>query len=127
MIVSEEDFLEHYGKLGMKWGQRKANRALNKTSRAKDRQQHTKDVEKARKHFESGKARSDYKKAKAQYKTNKQTMGSREARKVLNKTKNKNIEMYNKSREYKNGKEAALGVLAVAGLVTLQAVASSRA
>lgn len=128
MYLDAEDFIEHCGKKGMKWGQ---NRALNKTSRSTDRaagkadraksnEKRNKDIDRARARFDSGKARSDFKKAKATYKQEKQVVGSREAKKALNKVKDKNIRDYNKSREAKSGKETTIAVLSTVGLIGAQ-------
>lgn len=52
MILEAEAYLEHYGKKGMKWGERKAafqtNRKLNKESRAKQKVKDAKNFEKYR-------------------------------------------------------------------------------
>jgi hypothetical protein len=126
MILDEDVYLEHYGKKGMKWGQRRQqNRALNKASRKKDVAKIDKEIDIARKRLDSGRARQDYLKAKAQYKTNKAELGSREARKILNKVKAKNYQDYNLSIQAKSGKETTKAVLAVVGLTALSVVLSN--
>lgn len=114
-------FLKHYGTKGMRWGQRKQNRAMNKASRSKDKAKLDKKIDKARGTLASGKAKADYKSAKAQYKLDKQTMGSREARKILNKTKYKNMELQQTAQLAKSGREKTLAILATAGLVAITA------
>ncbi len=131
-------FLEHFGVRGMKWGHRKnphraEMRKLNKESRARDkvenralRDKHQRRVELARQRVSSGKLKTDLKKAKAQYKVDKNVIGRREARKALNKVKNKNFMEVQKSREAKNGKEAAGMILLGVGGLALQAALNSR-
>lgn len=121
-----DDFFEHHGVKGMRWGQRRArNRELNRASRKEDRAKHQTDVEKAREFFKSGDAKAEWKQAKADFKKNKGEIGSREARKILNKTRDQQIEKYSKSQEAKNGKEVALVVLGVVGASILGAALGS--
>lgn len=130
-----DDFLEHFGVKGMHWGVRKGpdngvnTRQLNRESRARDkaarqvlRAKHERRVELARKRVQSGKLKDDLKKAKAQYKKDKHIIGRREAKKALNKVRNKNFMEVQKSREAKNGKEAAAAVLIGVGGIALQAL-----
>lgn len=125
MIDEEvEKFLEHHGVRGMKWGQRRAiNRQLNKESRRKDREAHARTVQKARDKIESGKLNKEWFDAKKQFKINKEKLGSREARKILNKTKQKHWNDVATAQQAKNGKEAAASMLVVAGLVAVSALA----
>lgn len=123
MIIEEEIYLEHYGKQGMKWGKRSGtsskpvgNRALNKASRDKDWSKQAKNVTKARELRKSGKLRSDWKQSKITYNRNKETMGSREARKILHKERTRINDLSNKSHEVKTRKGQ---IAAAAGLVTL--------
>jgi hypothetical protein len=120
---SLEEALAHFGVRGMRWGVRSAssttNRSLNKASRAKDKASRTKaqaergtQIDAARSRISTGKSKQDYKKARAQYKIDKKVIGSREARKVLNKAKNKRLNDYNTASEAKNGKELAKQILA---------------
>lgn len=126
---SIDAYFEHHGIKGQKWGVRRAarkqGRQLNKASRKKDAANFEKSVEKAREHFSSGKAQRNLKKAKAQFKQDKITMGSREARKILNKTREKNAQQAALSQQAKNGKEAATIMLAtVVGAVLVGALTS---
>lgn len=143
MIVQEAAYLEHVGVKGMHWGVRKAatdgptNRQLNKASRAKDRIASDKAIDKARARTEGttraaklglsdagSKSHTDYKKARAQYKVDKQTMGSREARKVLAKARDKRMADIETSNLTKSGKETTIAVLGTIGLVGLAVLSS---
>lgn len=127
MIIDEnvEDFLEHYGVKGMKWGERRArNRQLNRESRKKDWAKQERDVERARTRVYTGKTKADYKKAKEKYKSDKLNIGSREAKKLLLKARNKKYSEISKAQEAKNKKEVAV-ILGVVGAATLLQVVGS--
>lgn len=114
-----EEYLEHFGKKGMKWGVRSStsdrdgpsNRSLNKESRQKDTQKHNKAVDKARGDVASGKVKADWKASKTQFKADKATMGSREARKIMSAKRIKLNETFYKSQEVKSGKETTLALV----------------
>jgi len=120
-----DEYLEQAGVKGMKWGRRKATsdsdaptktrselRGLNKASRKADNVTRNAEIDGARERFNSGTARSDYKSAKATYKSQKQVVGSREAKKAFQKVKDKNFADYDKSQEVKAGKETAIVAVA---------------
>lgn len=65
----------------------------------------------ARRRTYGGANRERYVKAKAQYQKDKVTLGSREAKKIFNKVKAKNVADYEKSQEYLNNKEFAMDLL----------------
>lgn len=125
IIDMDEEVLEHYGVKGMKWGTRRAsssdrpsfvarrskNRQLNKAARAKDRDKHTRTVDAARKRVDSGKTKADWKAAKRQHKQNKADLGSYEARKALNKAREKRMKDIETSKQYRDGREALLGTM----------------
>lgn len=130
--MSEDEFLEHYGKKGMKWGVRKAegsgpsNRELNKASRAKDRadakatkKKNTDDwdneIDSARSRIAGGQGRKDVKAAKQQYKADKQALGSREAKKALNAVKNRVATDEAVAGLAKSGKETRNAVIFAVG------------
>jgi hypothetical protein len=136
--VETDDFLAHYGVKGMKWGVRKSTsgksrRQLNKESRQKDRAKLDRDIDRARARVNTNrkyaltdkgsKSHSDYKKAKAQYKKDKAELGSREARKILNKAKEKRYKDVQLSNTAKSGRETTIAVLAAVGYIGLQATA----
>ncbi len=134
MIVDEDIYLEHYGKKGMRWGERRAaassNRARNKESRKSDRDKHRNKVDKAAEKINSGRSQREYKKAKSQHAQNKANLGSREARKILNTARAKRDADWNTAMQARDGKEAAqiiLGTTAVAiGVASLMALADSK-
>jgi hypothetical protein len=124
----DDYFLEHYGKKGMQWGvrsNRQRNRELNRRSRAKDRAKNTKEIERARARVKSGKTRNELQRAKNAHAGNKAKLGSREARKILNKAKNKHYEEVTTSQTAKNGKEVARNVLILGGAFAAASVASA--
>lgn len=111
----DELLLEHFGKRGMHWGVRSSsNRSKNQESRMKDRQKRNLEIDKARQKVESGKVKQDYKKAKDAHAANKEKLGSREARKILNKAKEKRYNDINNSRLAKSGKETAVAIAGTA-------------
>jgi hypothetical protein len=134
-----EDFLEHYGIPGMKWGKRKGPsdgpsrkelRTMDKTNRAADRSKfkatQAKEVDKARERFQSGQARKDYLDAKATYKIDKARVGKYEANKAFQKVKDRNIKDAEKANEVRDGKELAKVVLVGAAVVTLKAIVEAQ-
>ena len=135
MIVDEEQYLEHYGKKGMRWGTRSAsprsvarqrNKALNKASKAKERKENVRKIEKARASFDSGKADRELRKARQAHSANKTKLGSREARKILREAKQKHYNESTVAMTAKNGKEVTQNLL-VAGGVGLLTYAAIRA
>lgn len=132
-----EDFLDHYlehhGVKGMKWGVRRSqNRSLNKASRAKDRKQSDKDIDKARSRTKGtsraarlgfgdkgSKSHTEFKRARTQYKADRAVMGSREARKILNKAREKRIDEIATSRQAKSGRETTFAILGAVGAALL--------
>lgn len=122
MIVEEEiyEHLEHFGVAGMRWGVRNSqNKALNRASRAKDREKWNKDITKARAEVKSGKHKAEWKQAKAQYQMDKINLGSREAKKILNKAREQKYNRAVTSQQAKTGKETAALVLAGVGIMGL--------
>lgn len=106
--ISYEDALAHFGVKGMKWGVRRSQNAqLNKASRQADKKAREDAIDKARQRVSSGQSGKAIKKARQQYKIDKKTMGSREAKKILQKHKDKAYNDYYKANETKNGKEFA--------------------
>lgn len=125
--ISDEDmdeFLAHYGVPGMRWGKRRyasavRNHQLNSASRAKDKQaqkdavaKNNRAIDRARDRISTGKTKAVYKQAKAQYKKDKIEIGTREARKSLQKAKDKRASELAKAAELKPGKEQVTAALA---------------
>lgn len=134
--MTVDEFLEHFGVLGMKWGRHKAVstdggaarptrkdlHALNKASKKADADKHASEVDAARTNY-SQNARKNYLNAKAQYKQDKVTIGKREALKAFNAVKDQNVRDYQKAQEYRDGKERTTAVmLAIGGVVLATAI-----
>jgi hypothetical protein len=116
MIIEEEvyfqhdvdeisDFLDHHGVKGQKWGIRKQHQ-VNKASRQRERKRNRKQIDAARERYRTT-AGPNYQKAKAQYKIDKKIKGRAEAMRILNKTKDKNINDYVTGSRVRDGKEVA--------------------
>lgn len=126
ILQEDEDFLEHFGKKGMKWGVRNPeNRALNKASRQKDKADYRAEIDTARDRVKSGAVKQELKDAKAQFQVDKKNLGSREARKILNDKRDSLYEEISTSNQVRDGKEAAASAVMAAGVALL--VASLRA
>lgn len=130
MATNVDDFLAHYGVPGMKWGQRRAHakemRSLDKASKKKDKAERNDKIDAARERFRSGQAKADLKNAKAEYKTQKNVVGKREAKKILNAVKEKNLADYETGAQWKSGKETATGLIAGATGLVLISVLSAK-
>lgn len=140
MIVGLEkpplgEVLAHHGVKGMRWGVvrknlaersavRAQNKQLNKESKARDTAARDAEIEAARQRYATT-ARANYLKAKEQYKVDKQTIGSREARKKLDAVKDKNFNDYQIAQQSKSGKETTLAVLGIVGAIALTAIAGA--
>lgn len=141
---SDEDFLEHYGKKGMKWGHRMASapkktadgrdvksrkelRALDKASEKRDNATRDKGIDDARERSKwGGQNDKDWKQAKTQFKSDKKVIGRAEASKALQKVKDRIVADNVTSQQYKSGKESTTAALVALGGLTLLAYAGSR-
>jgi len=144
MAETADEFLAHFGVVGMKWGKHKAQsssggdsggggaatptrrdlKALDKASKKADIAKRDADIEKARENYNTN-ARKNYLDAKAQYKIDKVTIGKREATKAFNKVKDQNLLDYQNSQLAKSGKETTTAVLVTVGAIVLGGVAKA--
>jgi hypothetical protein len=110
-----DDFLEHSGVKGMKWGER---RAVNKASKAADNEKRNTAIDAARKEYSTN-ARKNYLDAKATYKTDKNVIGKHAAKKAFDAVKQKNIDDASVAQQLKSGKETRKAVMQVAGAMVV--------
>jgi hypothetical protein len=142
-VEQTDEFLAHFGVVGMKWGKHKAKsdsggsssggaaeksgptrrdlKTLDKASKKADQQAHNAKIDKARAEYDAN-ARKNYLDAKAQYKIDKATIGKREATKAFNKVKDKNLADAEIANQAKYGKERTTALLVSAGSVVLSGV-----
>lgn len=129
-IKEDVEFLEHYGVKGMKWGvvkdkyqTYKSDRRkriikelkLNDASRAKEKaaeainpaKTHAQKVDLARYKVNSGSVRRDLKDARRQYRIDKEKIGSREAKRILNEKRAESYATISKAEEARDGYEVA--------------------
>ena len=129
--------LEHYGKKGMKWGQKLAEANLgsaakartstgNDKSRALGRGERNSAIDSARGRVADGSNKANLKEAKVAYKASKNTDGRAAAKTALRAVRDKNADDYHDSRLAKSGKEAvAIAAIAV-GATILQVALAGR-
>jgi len=104
MDTEVEDFLEHYGVKGMKWGVRKSRRYSPGSPGALSRERK---ITNARRRIEKGKNRERYQDAKTTYRHEKVTKGKAYAKNKFNKAKLKNLRDAQVANAAKDGKEFA--------------------
>lgn len=93
MILEEENYLEHYGKKGMRWGSRKQK------------------IEAARKYVTSGKSTADRINNTITYRQNKQNLGRVAAWQIAKVEQKRINSQIRTARKAKDGKEFALKLL----------------
>jgi hypothetical protein len=150
MADAVDDYLEHFGVKGMKWGKHKSSssssssapkktrselRALNKEARAKgraenkaalqkERDAHDAKVEKARNEVD-GHAQK-YNEAKKQYKIDKKEIGRVAAKQILKKHEDTFVDSWN-TATLQTTREAHASMIAGVGLIAASALVSGAA
>lgn len=121
-MAEVEEFLEHYGVKGMKWGQRKtreqrqAARVQKIKAKGQKKLAREKAVNSGQEYFRSGKARENLIRGKGKAREAKAAKGKRAAKKIMAQTKLKNATEYEKATRARNGAEfIALSVLSGGG------------
>jgi hypothetical protein len=113
MIIDEDVYLVHYGKKGMRWG--------NKSAR-------TEKIEKARDYVKSRKYVDDRIKNTINYRRNREAFGRVAAYQIAKVEKNRINRELKTSMKAKNGKEFAAKIISAPLLITLPtALARSKA
>ncbi|QFG13621.1 hypothetical protein PBI_SHEPARD_11 [Arthrobacter phage Shepard] len=149
MSDAVDNYLEHYGVKGMRWGKRQSSsdsssssgpsrkelRELNKAARAKGREERKAALQKERDDYdnkiETARNRVDYdarkyNEAKQQYKTDKKTIGKVAAKQILKKHEDQFIDSWN-TATLSTTKEAHAQMIAGVGLIALSAAVSGAA
>lgn len=128
--MDESEFLEHYGKKGMKWGQRLAEASLGVAADARSTLNSGGDrntaIDAARGRRKSGENKTNLKEAKAVLKASRKTEGEAAAKAALRAVRDKNADDFHDARLAKSGKEAvAVALLATAAIAMQIAAARS--
>lgn len=94
------------------------NKEAYKKAKAKYNAERDAEIDSARERVNSGQSRQQYKDAKATYRVQRNEIGKVAARRALTAAKSKYISDYEKSQEYKSGRETTIATItAVAGIV----------
>ena len=126
MVTNTDDFLEHYGVMGMRWGKSARGkstselRALDKAGKKQDNSAMDNAIDAARHRLKTS-SKADLKAAKAQYKADKYEIGQYQAKKALTKVKNLNAHDKQLAQRAKSGKEKVIATIATVGAVGVMA------
>lgn len=131
--MTNDEWLEHYGKRGMKWGQKMAEANLGVIAKSRnvrtekgDGKQSKEDrnaaIDSARGRVHDGSNKRDLKAAKVEYKASKHTEGKAAAKAALRAVKDKNADDMHDSRLAKSGGEKTAVVILSVAAIALSAI-----
>lgn len=121
MTTQTDDFLIHYGVMGMRWGKHSGGKStaelkgLDKAAKKADNIKRNAQIDAARARYKTSAAKN-YKAAKAKYKEDKYNIGKYEAKKAFQKVKDKNIKDADLANQAKSGKETVVALVALGAM-----------
>lgn len=136
--MSTDEYLEHYGKKGMKWGQKMAEVNMGVYAKSRNarkdgvegkqtKEQRGNAIDAARGRIATGENRRNFKEAKSAYKAAKHTEGAAAAKAAFRAVKDKNVDDAHDSNLAKSGGEKVAVALIAAGAVAINIAIQARA
>lgn len=135
--MTESEWLEHYGKKGMKWGQKMAENSMGVLAKSRNvrkegnqgkqsKEERDSAIDKARDNINDGTNFKNFTDAQKKVRSAKGTDGHAAAKAALEAVKDKNTDDYHDSKLAKSGKEkVGVVLLSVAATVVVAAITKS--